>query len=47
MATKGVKHECLYEETMSRVPNETRGRRPHRRFDDDFKAQAVRLVSVS
>jgi transposase len=29
---------------MSRMPNETRSRRPRRRFDEDFKAQAVRLV---
>ena len=29
---------------MSRMANTTRGRRPRRRFDDDFKAQAVRLV---
>src|SRR5262249_50140394 len=29
---------------MSRMAKETRSRRPRRRFDDDFKAQAVRLV---
>ena len=29
---------------MSRMSKETRGRRPRRRFDNDFKAQAVRLV---
>jgi transposase len=29
---------------MSRPMAETRTRRPRRRFDDDFKAQAVRLV---
>ena len=29
---------------MSRMANTTKGRRPRRRFDDDFKAQAVRLV---
>jgi len=29
---------------MSRMANTTRGRRPRRRFDDDFKAQSVRLV---
>src|SRR2546427_12887005 len=29
---------------MSRMANTTRSRRPRRRFDDDFKAQAVRLV---
>ena len=29
---------------MSRMAKETRRRRPRRRFDDDFKAQAVRLV---
>jgi len=29
---------------MSRPMAETRKRRPRRRFDDDFKAQAVRLV---
>jgi len=28
---------------MSRMP-ESRGRRPRRQFDDDFKAQAIRLV---
>jgi transposase len=31
-------------DTMSRMAKETRSRRPRRRFDDDFKAQAVRLV---
>src|SRR2546422_4589493 len=29
---------------MSRIANTTRSRRPRRRFEDDFKAQAVRLV---
>jgi|SRR4051794_16143088 len=29
---------------MSRMPNKTRSRRPRRQFDEDFKAQAVRLV---
>src|SRR5919201_5402158 len=29
---------------MSRMAKETRSRRPRRRFDNDFKAQAVRLV---
>jgi transposase len=29
---------------MSRMANATRSRRPRRQFDDDFKAQAVRLV---
>ncbi|HKA58627.1 MAG TPA: transposase [Gemmatimonadales bacterium] len=29
---------------MSRMAKEARRRRPRRRFDDDFKAQAVRLV---
>ena len=29
---------------MSRMAKETKSRRPRRRFDDDFKAQAVRLV---
>ena len=29
---------------MSRMAKTTRSRRPRRRFDDDFKAQAVRLV---
>jgi transposase len=29
---------------MSRMVNTTKSRRPRRRFDDDFKAQAVRLV---
>jgi transposase len=29
---------------MSRMAKETKTRRPRRRFDDDFKAQAVRLV---
>src|SRR5512145_2370723 len=29
---------------MSRMANPTKGRRPRRQFDDDFKAQAVRLV---
>jgi transposase len=29
---------------MSRMANTTRSRRPRRQFDDDFKAQAVRLV---
>jgi transposase len=29
---------------MSRMAKETKRRRPRRRFDDDFKAQAVRLV---
>src|SRR5688572_27031747 len=28
---------------MSRMPEST-GRRPRRQFDDDFKAQAIRLV---
>ena len=31
-------------DTMSRMANTTRSRRPRRQFDDDFKAQAVRLV---
>jgi transposase len=31
-------------DTMSRPRAESRKRRPRRRFDDDFKAQAVRLV---
>jgi len=31
-------------DTMSRPMAETAKRRPRRRFDDDFKAQAVRLV---
>ena len=31
-------------DTMSRPMAETPKRRPRRRFDDDFKAQAVRLV---
>ena len=31
-------------DTMSRPMAETSKRRPRRRFDDDFKAQAVRLV---
>jgi transposase len=31
-------------ETMSRPMADTSKRRPRRRFDDDFKAQAVRLV---
>ena len=29
---------------MSRMADSTRRRRPRRHFDDDFKAQAVRLV---
>src|SRR5512145_3138655 len=29
---------------MSRMANPTKGRRPRRQFDDDFKAQAVRLI---
>src|SRR5262249_35038419 len=29
---------------MSRMAKETRSRRPRQQFDDDFKAQAVRLV---
>jgi transposase len=29
---------------MSRMATTTRNRRPRRRFDEDFKAQAVRLV---
>ena len=29
---------------MSRMANEKKSRRPRRQFDDDFKAQAVRLV---
>ena len=29
---------------MSRMAKKTRSRRPRRRFDDDFKAQAARLV---
>ena len=29
---------------MSRMPKKTRNRRPRRQFDEDFKAQAVRLV---
>jgi len=29
---------------MSTMADSTKGRRPRRRFDDDFKAQAVRLV---
>ena len=29
---------------MSRMANTTKGRRSRRQFDDDFKAQAVRLV---
>src|SRR5512134_639094 len=29
---------------MSRMAKERKGRRPRRQFDDDFKAQAVRLV---
>ena len=29
---------------MSRMPHVIKARRPRRRFDDDFKAQAVRLV---
>jgi transposase len=29
---------------MSRMANATKSRRPRRRFDDEFKAQAVRLV---
>ena len=29
---------------MSRMAKGTRSRRPRRQFDDDFKAQAVRLV---
>src|SRR3954470_7738703 len=31
-------------DTMSRAMAETPKRRPRRQFDDDFKAQAVRLV---
>jgi transposase len=31
-------------DTMSRTMADTPKRRPRRRFDDDFKAQAVRLV---
>ena len=31
-------------DTMSRPMSETPQRRPRRRFDEDFKAQAVRLV---
>jgi len=31
-------------DTMSRMPKETRSRRPRRQCDEDFKAQAVRLV---
>jgi transposase len=31
-------------DTMSRMRKETRSRRPRRQFDEDFKAQAVRLV---
>jgi transposase len=31
-------------DTMSRTMAETPKRRPRRQFDDDFKAQAVRLV---
>jgi transposase len=34
----------LIRDTMSRPMAETSKRRPRRRFDDDFKAQAVRLV---
>ena len=30
-------------DTMSRI-SDSKGRRPRRQFDDDFKAQAVRLV---
>jgi transposase len=30
--------------TTSRIANNTGSRRPRRRFDDEFKAQAVRLV---
>jgi transposase len=29
---------------MSTMADSSRSRRPRRRFDDDFKAQAVRLV---
>ena len=29
---------------MSRMPKSSHGRRPRRQFDDEFKAQAVRLV---
>lgn len=29
---------------MSRMSNTPKSRRPRRQFDDDFKAQAVRLV---
>ena len=29
---------------MSRMATESKSRRPRRQFDDDFKAQAVRLV---
>src|SRR5438094_10238079 len=29
---------------MSRMANTTRSRRPRRRFDDDLKGQAVRLI---
>ena len=31
-------------DTMSKPMADTSKRRPRRRFDDDFKAQAVRLV---
>ncbi len=31
-------------DTMSRMAHTTKSRRPRRQFDDDFKAQAVRLV---
>jgi transposase len=31
-------------DTMSRMAPTTKSRRPRRQFDDDFKAQAVRLV---
>jgi transposase len=31
-------------DTMSRMRKETKSRRPRRQFDEDFKAQAVRLV---
>ena len=29
---------------MSRMPDSSKGRRPRRQFDDEFRAQAVRLV---
>ena len=31
-------------DTMSRMPDSSKGRRPRRQFDDEFRAQAVRLV---